>query len=333
LTSPALPPGQIETKRFPVTGERVPAGLDDLSQWRVEVTGLVDRPLSLDIESLVALDSRELVFDIHCVTSWTRFNGPWEGVPLAEILAKTGVDPRAGFVSFEAYSDHDHHTSLPLDVARDNSWLVHAFEGEPLSVDHGGPVRVVTPGRYFYKSLKWVKRIVLLEEDRLGWWETNSAYHNNGDPTSGLERFTSGSLRPAQVARFMAAPRYDKYRGRVMSGLDLRKWKPASLDLHGLQLKNCDLRGLALAGADLRGTNLSSSDLRDADLRNADMSGSDLEGANFIGADLRGADLSNSALTATRFTGPDGSALIDGVNLEGVWGLLEDQESYVEQPR
>jgi hypothetical protein len=270
-----------------------------------------------------------LTFDIHCVTSWTRFESTFTGMPLAELLDIAGPKPAAQFVSFEAYSERAHHTSLPLDIALAESWLVHEFEGEPLSVEHGGPVRVVTPGRYFYKSLKWVKRVTVLARDRLGWWETNSDYHNNADPWSGSERFSTGSIRPDQLRRFMEASNYDKYRGRVMIGVDLRDWQPATTNLRGLHLKSCNLRGVSLAGADLHGSNLSLSDLRGADLSRADLSGSDLEGVDFTGADLTAADLSHTALTATRFGGSGQPARLTGASFEGSWGLTESQEAFV----
>ena len=330
LNTPTLPPGQIETKRFPMVGERVPsADLTDPASWQVEVAGLVRNPLTLDFDTFLSRADRELTFDIHCVTSWTRFGSTWTGLPLGVLLAE--AEPLAGsaFVSFEAYSERDHHTSLPLHVARDESWLVHSFDGEPLETGHGGPVRVVTPSRYFYKSLKWVRRVVVLAEDRLGWWEEGSYYHNNADPWAGDERFTSGSIRPEQLERFIGASGYDKYRGRVMMGLDLRRWEPASLDLRRMYLKNCDLRGLSLPGADLRESNLSLSDLRGADLRGADLSGSDLEGVNFSGADLTGADLSDTALSATRFVDDTEEALLDGAMFEGSYGLVEEQEDFV----
>jgi hypothetical protein len=295
------------------------------------MTGLVDRPFQVDLETFLARADRELVFDIHCVTSWTRFDSTWTGLPLCDLIDETVPSSDARFVSFEAYSDRGHHTSLPLSLAMEDCWLVHAFEGEPLQIGHGGPVRVVTPSRYFYKSLKWVKRIVLLAEDRLGWWEQGSFYHNNADPWPGNERFTSGSIRPDQVERFLHAPGYDKYRGRVMMGLDLTSWAPASLDLRRLYLKNCDLRGVSLRGADLRESNLSLSDLRGADLRDADLSGSDLEGVNFAGANLCGASLSDTALSATRFVDGSGEAMLQGAIFDGSYGLVETQEEYVER--
>lgn len=326
-----LPPGQIETRRFPIVGERTPSTslASNPQSWELEVVGLVVNPLTLNLNSFLSMADQELEADIHCVTSWSRFEVRWTGIPLANLLERAGVHNEAHFVSFESYSSRGHHTSLPLDVAVADSWVVHSFDGEPLDLEHGGPVRVVTPGRYFYKSLKWVRRIALLAEDRLGWWEVNSSYHNNADPTSGRERFTTGSLRPEQLRRFLEAHNYDKYRGRVLLGLDLRQWQPASHDLSRLQLKNCDLRGVDLSGVNLSNCNLSLSDLRRANLAGADLSGSDLEGANFAGANLSGSDLSGCQLSATRFFDDSMAAVVEGTVFGGVWGLVEDQEDFL----
>ncbi len=209
----------------------------------------------------------------------------------------------------------------------EHSWIVHAFEGEALAEEHGGPVRVVTPGKYFYKSVKWLKSIDVLDEDRLGWWETNSSYHNNADPMDGDQRFTTGSLRPNQLDRFRSADNYDKYRGRVMIGLDLRGWEPSSKDLNRIYLKNCNLSGVDLAGAELSAANLSLSTLATANLAGANLSGSDLEGADFTGANLAAADLSGCALSATRFDG----ANVQGARFDGSWGLVESQQAYLVQ--
>ncbi len=328
--SSALPPGQIETRRFPVVGERVPsADLSDPAQWAVEITGLVERPFEIGLDAFLDRANVTLTSDIHCVTSWSRLAMDWIGLPVRDLLDEAGLSDGAAFVSFESFSERAHHTSLPLDVVLESSWLMHTAGGQPLSVDHGGPVRVFTQGRYFYKSLKWVKRIVVLAEDRPGWWETDSSYHNNADPIPGNERFTTGSIRPDQLERFLKAGSYEKYRGRVMVGLDLRSWSPATRDLRRLYLKNCDLSRVDLSGADMRESNLSLSDLRRVNLRGADLSGSDLEGANFAGADLRDADLSGTALSATRFEEAGLGADLTGARFDGSWGLTESQEEYL----
>lgn len=318
---PVLPPGQIETIRFPVVGERAPS--PDLGEWSVTIDGLVDHELRLDWDDYAALGHSDLTFDVHCVTSWTRFDTTFTGVPLAELLEPL---PAGEFVSFTAYSEHDHHTSLPLDYALTHAWVVYAADGLPLAREHGGPVRVVTPGKYFYKSIKWLRRVTVLDEDRLGWWETNSAYHNDADPSKGDQRFTTGSLRPKQLERFQTASSYDKYRGRVMIGLDLREWRPASGNLRALQLKNCDLAGVDLGAVDLRGSNLSLTSLRGANLAHADLSGSDLEGVDFTEANLTDADLSYTALSAARFDG----AVVDRARFDGSWGLVESEAFYLQ---
>lgn len=316
----SLPPGQIETRRFPVVGERQPS--PDVDDWSLTIAGSVEDSRVLGLDGYLALEHRQLTFDVHCVTSWTRFASTFSGIPLAEIIRPL---PEARFVSFSAFSDRAHHTSLPIEYAIEHSWLVHEFEGEPLSSEHGGPVRVVTPGKYFYKSIKWLKAIEVLVDDRLGWWETHSSYHNNADPSSGDERFTTGSLRPEQLERFETARSYDKYRGRVMIGLDLTGWKPSDDDLRRLYLKNCDLSGIDLSRADMRGSNLSLSILRGARLVGVDLSGSDLEGTDFSGADLSGANLSGTALSATRFE----DARVEGASFAGSWGLVETERDYL----
>lgn len=283
---------------------------------------MVGNPRTLGLDVYMALDHREITFDVHCVTSWTRFHSTFTGIPLADLVEPT---PGSRFVSFEAYSARSHHTSLPVDYALAHCWLAHEFEGEPLTPEHGGPVRVVTPGKYFYKSIKWLKAIEFLPEDRPGWWEVNSFYHNNADPFAGDQRFTTGSLRPEQLQRFKESANLAKYRGRVMIGLDLRTWLPVTKDLRRLSLKNCDLRHIALQGADMRGCNLSLSNLSGARLAGADLSGSDLEGADFTNADLTGANFSGTALSATRFDG----ASVAEARFDGVWGLVEGEASYL----
>lgn len=325
VTTGTLHPGQVETRRFPVVGERAPVPVAlDLDAWRLEVVGLVESPLSLTYPEVLAAATDELVADIHCVTSWSRLGLTFTGMPLRRVLDRVGVDPTAGFVRFEAYSPRRHDTSIPVDLV-DEAWLIHSLDGEPLTVEHGWPLRTVLPSRYFYKSLKWVHRIELLAEDRLGYWERESSYHNVGDPITGRERFTTGSLDPRQRARFLAADSYAKYRKRPLIGLDLRGWRPATHDLRDLALKDCDLRGVDLAGHDLRRANLSLSDLSGADLSGADLAGADLEGADLRDADLSGADLSDTFLSATRLTG----ARVVGARFAGASGLLEAEERYL----
>ncbi len=331
-----LPPGQTWTKKFPVVGEQSPpAEALDLDRWTLEIRGRVTRPLTLTYREMMAIPPRERITDIHCVTGWSHRQMRLGGFPLALLLERSGVEPAARYVRFEACSERQHDTSLPLDTALEDTWLVHSRDGRALEPEHGFPLRTVTPSRYFYKSLKWVRRIELLAEDRLGFWERDSSYHNHGDPWPGNQRFTTGSLKPHQVERFRSAESFGPWRGpkKTLLGLTLADWRPATRDLHGLQLKNCDLRGADLSQADLHGANLSLSDLRGADLRGADLREADLEGANFSGADLRGADLSDTLLSATRFfesvDGKHLEARVEELRWSGARGLLESQEDFL----
>jgi hypothetical protein len=196
----------------------------------------------------------------------------------------------------------------------------------------------VAPSRYFYKSLKWLRRIELLAEDRLGFWERDSAYHNVGDPWTGDQRFTTGSVDPDEVARLRAAESFAAWRlpRRVLLGVDLAGWRPAGRDLSGLRLKACDLSDADLTGCDLAGANLSLSNLRGARLAGVRLAGADVEGADFSGADLTGADLSGAALSATRFFSDlaDGTRLaarVERLRLDGASGLLEAQETFLRE--
>lgn len=337
VTVGALPPGQTATQKFPLVGEKhpPPEALDPES-WRLEIGGLVERPLTLTYEQIRQRPTRQRQVDIHCVTGWSQFGMSFGGFPLQELLDETGCLPEAAFVRFEAYSERSHDTSLPLALAMQDTWLVHSFDGKPLTPEHGFPLRTLTPSRYFFKSLKWVRRIELLSEERLGFWERESFYHNEADPWPGDQRFTSGSVKPQQLEKIRQAKSLRSFRGpkKLLIGIDLREWNPADRDLRELHLKNCDLRGAHLQGVDLRGANLSLCDLRQADLRGADLRQADIEGANLCGADLREADLRDTFLSATRFfvgelNAPSQGARVAGLRFEGGSGLLESQESYL----
>jgi DMSO/TMAO reductase YedYZ molybdopterin-dependent catalytic subunit len=248
-----LPPGQSETRKFPVVGEKrpLPEALD-LTRWRLEVDGRVERPLELSWDEFARLPRSEFAADVHCVTGWSQRAMRFGGLPLRRLLDLARPLPDARFVRFEAFSDHAHDTSLPLDLALADTWLVHSFDGRPLAAEHGFPLRTVTPSRYFYKSLKWVRRIELLADDRLGTWERESSYHNRGNPWAGDERFTSGSVDPEELRRFREAAGFARWRGarKVLLGLDLCGWRPASRDLRDLHLKNYPGRNLNVRSLD-----------------------------------------------------------------------------------
>jgi len=333
-TGDRVPPGQALTRKYPVVGEKSPAPQAlDLAAWRLAVEGLIDRPFALTYGEILSLPQRLLMADIHCVTGWTQLDMCFTGFPLADLLAARGahVLPAAAFVRFIAWSDRLHDTSLPIERALADTWLVHTFAGRPLAPEHGYPLRTVAPSRYFYKSLKWVHRIEFLAEDRLGYWERESSYHNHADPWPGNERYTSGSHTAEEIERFRTAKSYVPYRGlkKLLLSVDLRGWAPGTRDLGNLYLKDCDLRGARLDGADLREANLTRCDLEGASLRGADLRGADLEGASFLEADLTGADLRGAALSATRFAEDGIGAKIDGLRWSEDAELLEDQERYL----
>lgn len=328
-----LPPDQTPTQKWPVVGERAPLPVClDLDAWTFEVTGLVSRPLTIPPRTLIARGTQSLTTDLHCVTRWSHRAMHFTGLPVSALLEEARPLPEATYVRFVSFSPRAHDTGLPLDVARRDTWLVHAADGAPLSVAHGAPLRTLTVGRYLYKSLKWVRRIELLAAPQLGYWEREDGYHENADPWPGNQRYVGGSLAPDALARFRVATDFTAWRGKTLRGLDLRGWRPSDRDLSGLALKDCDLRGADFTGVDLRGANLTMARLAGASLRGADLTGADLEGAWLAGADLTDACLRQTALNGTSFYEPSdvaGGARLTGARFGGAVGLLESQVGYV----
>ena len=190
-----LPPGQIITRKWPVLHfGTVPAV--DLAAWRFEVYGAVEQPVSLSWAELQALPRQRTLCDIHCVTRWSRYDNAFEGVPVCEILVRARPRASAGFVLVHA--ENGFTTNLPLaDLDRPANLLATTHDGEPLPREHGGPVRLLVPHLYFWKSAKWVRGFELLEEDYPGFWEQNG-YHMRGDPWA-EERY--GRPDPARMRR------------------------------------------------------------------------------------------------------------------------------------
>jgi DMSO/TMAO reductase YedYZ molybdopterin-dependent catalytic subunit len=330
LTS--LPPGQqlVATGKWPLVGERAP--LSPEGPWRVDVTGKVRRPIRLSLEDLRSQPQREQAVDIHCVTRWTKLAVPFRGVPLAEIIAAAEPMGSARYVAFVAHSARQHSTSLPLDEALSlQSLIALEVEGRPLPIEHGGPVRLVVPGRYFYKSLKWLTRIELLSEDRLGYWEAEAGYHNSADPWQ-EQRFIASGISKAEAHALLA--------GRDLRDRDLLGLAAAGRDLIGLRadralLRDADFRDCHLVGACFDGANLSNAHFERACLQRASFRGADLEGANFAGADLRGACLLADSMVAASFVGlrPGESGAMCDAATQVSPGLLEqltpDQQTYL----
>ena len=293
-----LPPGQqlVAAGKWPTVGEKLPRADD--RPWRVTVTGEVDTPLDLSLDELISLPQVEQTIDIHCVTRWSKLGVRFAGVSLATIVEHCGARPAARYVSFVARSERSHSTSLPLAEAIGlGALLALTVDGQPLPIERGGPVRVVTPGRYFYKSLKWLESIEFLPHDRLGHWEHSAGYHNTADPWL-EQRYVAPDLSRAEAARILVA--------RDVTGRELRSIDAAGRDLTGLVargaiLRDADFRGCALAGACFDGANLTNAHFAGADLRQATFRDADLEGADLAAADLRGADLRGARLFGASF--------------------------------
>jgi DMSO/TMAO reductase YedYZ molybdopterin-dependent catalytic subunit len=174
-----VPPGQYLSERFPVLTVG-PNPKYDLKAWDFAVFGEVDNKLRLTWDELLDLPQKDVVTDIHCVTRWSKLDTRWRGVPVSEVLNRAGVKDTATHLM--AYSDGGYTTNMPLDVALDDDVLLaHTYDDKPLEPDHGAPLRLLVPKRYFWKSAKFVRKIELMTEDRMGFWELNG-YHNDADP-------------------------------------------------------------------------------------------------------------------------------------------------------
>jgi DMSO/TMAO reductase YedYZ molybdopterin-dependent catalytic subunit len=174
-----LPAGQYLTDRFPVlhVGD-VPHYAP--GEWSLSIGGLVDRPFTVTLDELRAMPSVSLTFDIHCVTKWSKFDTTWTGVRVRDLLAQAGVQPSATHVL--EHAEYGYTTNLPLaDITTDEALVAYAFDGADIEPIHGGPVRIVVPHLYFWKSAKWVRSLEVLDHDVAGFWERNG-YHMYGDP-------------------------------------------------------------------------------------------------------------------------------------------------------
>ena len=179
-SSGRLPPGQYDTgSSWPVlTAEATPRV--DLDSWSLSVDGLVDQPSAWSWEEIQRLPRSTFAGDIHCVTSWSKLDVVFTGVSLDDLLTMAGPKADARFLL--AHSITGYTTNLPLgDVTDGKAWVVWEYGGKPLPREHGGPVRLLVPHLYFWKSAKWVSRLELMAHDRPGFWEQNG-YHDRGDP-------------------------------------------------------------------------------------------------------------------------------------------------------
>jgi DMSO/TMAO reductase YedYZ molybdopterin-dependent catalytic subunit len=182
-----LPPGQYLTEKFPVLHYgSVPKA--DLTTWDFRAWGEVDSPFRLTWAEYRTLPRARVVADIHCVTRWSKFDTAWEGVPIRAILDLVQLRPAATHVL--AHCEAGYTTNVPLDVLDDDDVLLaDTFDGRPLEPDHGYPLRLIVPKRYFWKSAKWLRGLEFLDHDEQGFWE-RYGYSNSADPWR-EERFSS----------------------------------------------------------------------------------------------------------------------------------------------
>lgn len=175
-----LPPGQYDIgEDWPVlTAELTPRIVAE--RWSVTVDGLVATPTTWTWAQAHALPPAEYRGAIHCVTTWSKFETHFVGVSVDTLFGVAEPLPEATFVV--ATSDTGYTTNLPLaDLTGGKAWLVWESGGRPLTAEHGGPVRLLVPHLYFWKSAKWISRLTLLDHDESGFWERNG-YHDRGDP-------------------------------------------------------------------------------------------------------------------------------------------------------
>lgn len=174
-----IPPGQSYTERFPVL-HYGPVPHIDLAKWDFKLFGLVDEPARFTWDEFMQLPQSNVTMDIHCVTRWSKLDTTWTGVLVRDLLKQVQLKPEAKFVV--AHAEYGFTANMPLEVFTDEqSILAHSFDGKPLEKDHGWPLRLVIPKKYFWKSAKWIRGVEFLSQDKLGFWERNG-YNNNADP-------------------------------------------------------------------------------------------------------------------------------------------------------
>jgi DMSO/TMAO reductase YedYZ molybdopterin-dependent catalytic subunit len=177
--SERLPPGQHLVKDWPVLDLGRQPDIEK-QDWKLKVYGAVENPFTWSWSEFAAQPQSHFVSDIHCVTTWSRYDNRWDGVSTRDLIALAKPLPDAKFIVLHAFDGYT--TNLTLDdFAAEDALLAHSWEGKPLTLHHGGPVRLVVPHLYFWKSAKWIAKIQLTTENRPGFWEVNG-YHDRGDP-------------------------------------------------------------------------------------------------------------------------------------------------------
>ncbi|MDP2230060.1 sulfite oxidase-like oxidoreductase [Methylotenera sp.] len=186
-TNSRVPAGQNQVKNFPVLDIGIKPTVTK-EEWSLHVYGLVENELLLDWAAFLALPQITDVSDFHCVTRWSQLDMEWQGVRAQHVLALVAPLSTAKFVTLHGYDGYT--TNIALEALLDDDVIIaHSVLGAPLTREHGGPVRMVVPKRYAWKSAKWLKAIELHAEDKPGFWEVRG-YHNYADPWR-EERFSN----------------------------------------------------------------------------------------------------------------------------------------------
>ena len=175
-----VPPGQFLTERFPVLTYGETARYADLNGWDLRVCGLVGEEKRFSWADLMAMPQKTQIVDIHCVTRWSKLDTTWTGVSWQAFQELLDVDPAATHVM--AHCELGYTTNIGLDVLDDDdTMLAWLYDGKPLDAEHGYPMRLLVPKKYFWKSAKWVRGLLFMDEDQPGFWE-QYAHPNRGDP-------------------------------------------------------------------------------------------------------------------------------------------------------
>ena len=200
LREPRLPPAQRLTEKWPVLHYMEPRPYD-MTKWDFRVTGLVEEDVRWTWDEFTSLPQVEITSDIHCVTHWSRYDNLWRGIHVREILSRVKPLPEAQFVMVHA--DPNYTANLALsELDQDDVLFAFDHDGAPLTHEHGGPLRLVLPSLYFWKSAKWVRGLEFMDHEEPGFWE-RAGYHVRGDPW--LEERFGGRVRETmQQARSRA---------------------------------------------------------------------------------------------------------------------------------
>jgi DMSO/TMAO reductase YedYZ molybdopterin-dependent catalytic subunit len=182
-----LPPGQHLTRDWPVLDLGVTPRISQKS-WRLDVYGAVENRIFLDWAQFMAQPQSHFTSDIHCVTTWSRYDNQWVGLATRDLLEACQPRDDAHYVVLQSRDGYTTNLTLK-DFAAEDALLAHSWSGAPISAEHGGPMRLVVPHLYFWKSAKWLQSIKFVSQDRPGYWEVRG-YHNRGDPWK-AQRYSS----------------------------------------------------------------------------------------------------------------------------------------------